>query len=277
MPGAPDEKIIIMRHVHTLDFRGELLEEEEDTPVRRHRCPTVQISIEDKSLMALADSGSQVSCISESYYEDNAHTFKNCPTLPVVATSVVGATGGRPVKLKKQIFVTLKIGELECKTIFLIIPELTKNCVLGVDVLRTMGRLINLRDGTLTLNQESKTATIKMYEEESPEDPRANPGEVRLLETYEELTEEQLQSKIESGETMPQAMKRKYKDLLWKYREIFITKPGRIDCYYHRLTLTDGHPPCPRTYPVPYNSSPRTGTLTKSFSWLCQKRTGGEA
>ena len=206
MPGVPDEEIIIIRHVHTLDFREELLEEDEDTPVKRHRCPTVQISIEDTSLMALADSGSQVSCISESYYEDN-NTFKNCPTLPVIATSVVGATGGRPVKLKKQIFVTLKIGELECKTIFLIIPKLTKNCVLGIDVLRTMGSLINLKDGTLTLHQESKTATIKMYQEASPEAPRDNPGEVRLLDICEELTAEQLQSKIESGGTIPQDRK----------------------------------------------------------------------
>ena len=118
---VPDENIITMRHVHTLDFREELLEEEKDTPVRRHRCLTVKISIEDTRLMALADSGSQVSCISENYYEDNAHAFKNSPTLPVVATSVLGATGGRPVKLKKQIFVTLRMRELKCKAILLII------------------------------------------------------------------------------------------------------------------------------------------------------------
>ena len=155
--------------------------------------------------------------------------------------------------IRSTIFVTLKIGELECKTIFLIIPKLTKNCVLGIDVLRTMGSLVNLRDGTLTLHQESKTATIKMYGGELTEAPRTNQDEVRLLDSYEELTTEQLQAKIESRGTMPQAIKRKYKDLLWKYREIFITKPGRIDCYYHRLTLTDGHPPCPRTYLIPYN------------------------
>ena len=41
---------------------------------------------------------------------------------------------------------------------------------------------------------------------------------------------------------MPQTIKRKFKDMLWKYREIFIT-----------FTFTHGHSPCPRTYPIPCN------------------------
>ena len=45
MPGTPNEKILTMKHVNILTFREEFLEEEENTPVRRYRCPTVQISI----------------------------------------------------------------------------------------------------------------------------------------------------------------------------------------------------------------------------------------
>ena len=77
MPGTPDESILTMRHVNTLTFREELPEEEKNSPVRRYRCPTVQISIESVNLMTLADSGSQVSCLSEDYYEGNALAFKD--------------------------------------------------------------------------------------------------------------------------------------------------------------------------------------------------------
>ena len=52
---------------------------------------------------------------------------------------------------------------------------------------------------------------------------------------------------------MSQTTKNRYKDLLWKYRMIFVTKPGRISCYYHRLTLMDGDPLCSKTYPIPYS------------------------
>ena len=79
---------------------------------------------------------------------------------------VVGATEGRPVKLKKQIFVTLKIADLECKAIFLITPKLSKSCVLGMDVLKPLGGIINFKGDTLTIQQEKRTTTIRMHEEE---------------------------------------------------------------------------------------------------------------
>ena len=153
-----------MRHVSTLDFREELLEEEENQPIRKYRCPTIYINVEGNNLMALADSGSQVSCLSEKYYEDNLPVFKNCPVLPIVGTSVVGATGGRPVKLKKQIFVTLGIGELRCKATFLIIPQLSKDCVVGIDVLKPLGGMINLKNNTLTVQDEIMSNTVELYE-----------------------------------------------------------------------------------------------------------------
>ena len=75
--------------------------------------------------MGLADRGSQVSCLSESYYTANLHIFGECPVLQVIGTSVIGAKGGRPMKLKRQVFVKLKTDELEQRVVFLIIPELT--------------------------------------------------------------------------------------------------------------------------------------------------------
>ena len=70
---------------------------------------------------------------------------------------------------------------------------------------------------------------------------------------YEELTMEEIQAKMESWKTMSETIKNRYKDLLWKYRRIFVTKLGLMSCYHHRLTLVDGDPLCSRTYPIPYN------------------------
>ena len=272
MPGTPDERILTMRHVNTLTFREELLEEEEKSPVRRYRCPTIQISIENMNLMALADSGSQVSCLSEDYYEGNASAFENSLTLPIVATSVVGATGGRPVKLKKQIFVTLKIADLKCKAIFLIIPKLSKSCVLGIDILKPLGGIINLKEDTLTIQQEKQTTTIQMHEEEVSATNLCN---LRGLDIHEELTVEEIQAKMESWKNMSEINKHRYKDMLWKYRRIFVTKPGLISCYHHHLTLVDGNPLCSRTYPIPYNYEKQADEqISSMIKWnIIQKST----
>lgn len=47
----------------------------------------------------------------------------------------------------------------------LVVPNLTKKCVLGVDTLRPLGGIINLEDDTLTLHHEGESQILSMYEE----------------------------------------------------------------------------------------------------------------
>ena len=43
------------------------------------------------------------------------------------------------------------------------------------------------------------------------------------------------------------------------------------------MSLLEVHNNRRRYFPIHKSTSPRTGNLTKSFSWLCQNRTGGKA
>ena len=252
MSGKPDKDPMITRHVDSLSFREELLEEDETAPERKPGCPLVEIRLESLGLLALADSGSQVSCLSEKFYNDNISIFRDCSILPITGVSVVGATGGKPIRLRKQIFVTLGMSRVEREATFLIVPYLTKNCVLGIDILRPMGAVIDLRNNTLTVSdKEGNKYTAKIQEEVSSSPITSNLCCLRQVDNSKELTMDLLSQKMESMQLAPAELQQRYKDLLWKYRRVFTTKPGRISCYHHHLILREGELPRARSYPIP--------------------------
>ena len=113
--------------------------------------------------------------------------------------------------------------------------------------------MINLKNNTLTVQDEITSNTVELYEEDSVENPISSHHDLRILDVSEELTLEQVHTKMDSLKETPQVCKQKYKDLLWKYRGIFTSRPGRISCYKYHLTLPNGCPPGTRTYPIPLN------------------------
>ena len=84
--------------------------------------------------------------------------------------------------------------------------------MLGIDVLKPLGGMISLKDDTLIIHDETRATSVKLHEENA--------------------TEAIISSQC--GD-MPQASNKRYKDLPWKYREIFTTRPGRISCYIWQI------------------------------------------
>ena len=68
--------------------------------------------IQEVDVMALLDTGSEVTCLSERFYDENKQRFEKCPILPVVGTLITAATGLKLTRLKKQIMVETKIGNI---------------------------------------------------------------------------------------------------------------------------------------------------------------------
>ena len=76
-----------------------------------------------------------------------------------------------------------------------------------MDVLKPLGGIINLKEDNLNIQQIARTTTIKMHEEEVPEPSTINQCNLRGLDTYEELTMEEIQAKVEFLKTMSQTTK----------------------------------------------------------------------
>ena len=64
------------------------------------KCPNIFVKIQGIKTDALIDTGSEITCISENFFEDNKNKLKNCKILPIVGTSVVGATGIHDINME---------------------------------------------------------------------------------------------------------------------------------------------------------------------------------
>ena len=95
-----------------LDVRKDFLESEHTAIVNNvDKFPNIHVKIQGVKTKALIDTGSEITFISENFFENNKNKFKNCKILPISGTCVVSTMGVKPVKLKHQLSVDLKINE----------------------------------------------------------------------------------------------------------------------------------------------------------------------
>lgn len=74
------------------------------------------------------------------------------------------APGGRPVRLRKQIFANLEFNNINYEGVPLIVPQLIKNCISDVDFSKPLGAVVNFRDDTLNIHHNENSCTIKLHE-----------------------------------------------------------------------------------------------------------------
>ena len=60
---------------------------------------------------APAHTGSEITCIWESFSETSREKLENCEMLPLVGTSIAAVTGIKIVNIKYQVYVELEIGD----------------------------------------------------------------------------------------------------------------------------------------------------------------------
>ena len=116
-------------------MRDYLLDNSDLSPRSMPKCPILVISIEGIIIRALIDTGSEVSAISEKIYLTHEANLIKCPTLPLIGVTVTGAINTKATKVKKQIFAKIDVGQISENATLLVIPNLTADCILGVDFL----------------------------------------------------------------------------------------------------------------------------------------------
>ena len=61
-------------------------------------------------MIALIDTGSRITCISENIYNKYFNHFKTCASFPLVGVQASGFTGEKSVRLKKQFRAQVTLG-----------------------------------------------------------------------------------------------------------------------------------------------------------------------
>ena len=147
------------------------------------KCPNIFVKIQGIETDGLINTGSEITCISKNFFENNKNKFKSCKILPIVGTS------NKPIKLKRQIYADLNLDNEKYSCVFLIIPKLNKNCILGIDVLKKLKGRINIKENYVILRNEDKELKIEFINEEKYwvadaeiEEKVANAGRISIYE-----------------------------------------------------------------------------------------------
>ena len=243
---------------------------QETAPEKSHlqpcRCPNIEIKMNGIPTFALIDSGSEVTAISEEFFEANEE-LKICPKLPLNGKIFQGALGSKSTTVKFQILCTVKVGKLTEEIIFLIIPKLGKNCIIGYDTIKDLSIMIDPITEVVNFRKAGKTVKLVQPEAETIKDCNSHSLSIECLETehftiYNEtetatendnfqLSRDEINKKLENNENLSWQEKETLAKLLWKHRKTFEKKPGLVRDFQYSLKIEDETPFFVKPYPIP--------------------------
>ena len=124
--------------------------------------PRMRVSVQSREISALIDSGSDITCVSEQFYE----SMKSCldmPVLPVSYLVVFVAAGKKTITIRKKVQITIKFWKFGITHAYLVVPGLTTDVIIGVDFLKKYGGIINFKNETFELCGEKIPSDLICY------------------------------------------------------------------------------------------------------------------
>lgn len=82
--------------------------------------------------------------MSETWFNNNRSKLGHFETLTVSNTVIVSAVGNKSTQIKKQILCEVRIDNCTIDCVFLIIPGLIRDCLLGMKFLKQTNGIINI-------------------------------------------------------------------------------------------------------------------------------------
>lgn len=227
----------------------------------RSQLPLIKVLLRDRWVAALVDTGSEVSCISETLWGEL--DYKNVPLLPVVSTHLQGATGKLSKRVKYQVWLpfSLETDDVTFKYVFLIVSDLISPIIFGADWLQEVHAQINFETNCLYFSQVGRTFPIPFVK--SPYMARfsvvSNPRKmischldlINLRETMNSL--EDLQNKAMSISTITSEQQENLFRIFELFQPVFNHNSGRTNLYVHDIKLHTTTPFIRRAYPIPHN------------------------
>ena len=235
--------------------REELLEESEEVGVtKRTKCYVANILIGGVLTTALIDTGAEVTCLSEEFVNENKGRLQVCPTLPVNGVTLVGPMGGKAIRLKEQIYADVQLPNHLIQVVFLVVPKLSRPCIIGIDLLDEFRSQIDLDNKIISFPLLEGKPSIRIMNEETTKPPKK---ETRIINSISklgnnvEVSKEEIRTKIQETNLINSNEKKQLEDLLWKHKAVFRKTPGRLTTYQHRLLVKENQAFIGKSYPVP--------------------------
>lgn len=249
------------------NFRDILLEDanQQQVHVEQVQCPEILIIIQENiRASALLDSGSEVCAISE----EQLITMKeshNIPEFPVVGVKIKGATGHRSEKVAKQVFITFGINNTKFSAPFLVIKNLVRPIILGADFMTNNKIKLDFENNVMSWKTKLGQWVESKFKVDSFQSFKMNVIQQAISDLEKNIGKEQMQSnnsndqqdsvieKVVNTAKVNSALQiMKLKEVLYKYSEIFVDRPGKVNGYIHEIKMMSKEPLVQKSYPIPY-------------------------
>ena len=86
-------------------------------------------------MIALLDTGSQINAISTEWHNKHKKQMGKLDVLKVTNMIVKGAVGRKSKPITQQVMLEIRIGEYITDSVFIIVPNLIRDCIIGISLL----------------------------------------------------------------------------------------------------------------------------------------------
>jgi hypothetical protein len=235
--------------------------------------PQLSISICGQEFLALLDSGSEVTCISEDDFKVLSAESR-IPTLPVSSTHLRGVTGQSP-RIKMQAFLQFAIGKaINSSAIFLVVKNLVRPVILGMDWLLSVNASLDLHQSLLSLDSNGAQFSIPFHVDAVVCDPEASTHvtcsalsvrglPIQLAKSVTPLSV--LKEKVEAISSLTDSQRQDLFRVLSNHQVVFNELPGRTDKYVHVIKMHDTTPFLTKGYPIAFSLRPEVEAVIEQM------------
>lgn len=245
-----------------------------------YNCPEIPILINNIPTNCLIDTGAEISCLSEQWFSENKHRLNKLCEFPVTSVHIKTATNDKSKKISKIIYIPVTIEQHELELEFLIVPNLIKPVIFGIDVLAKLAMEINFdkyickmrinnNDIILKFRLDNSNGLmchivndndINKYNEYNDYNEYNNINNdcdtpqgliPPLSNVHDYVTRQIIDETLSTNILLDARQKKELADLLESYQHIFTDKPGRCNKYQHKLEVNNPESFKCQNYPVP--------------------------
>lgn len=123
---------------------------------RRHECPKLSIKVLEQEILAIIDTGCELSIMNEHLYNRLRHRGLKCLELPTQHVNLISAFNKKSNRVRKQAMLEVEIGGYGVSQIVLLSPQLLTEAILGLDFLVNHEAIINFAGQSITLRMNGE-------------------------------------------------------------------------------------------------------------------------
>ncbi|CAG9137414.1 unnamed protein product [Plutella xylostella] len=223
-----------------------VFEEEKELIARENYKSEILVEVLGLEIVALLDTGSDVTCISEELWKELKLRDSNLPVMPIKPIQIKTAVGQKSSEVRFLTMLPLKLDtDIIEEVVVLVITGLTSPFIIGFDWMKQNQARIDLElsKESFSYLRSGKKCTIKFHKRKT-----LNINRIDVNDDNDKINLEEM--KI--GVQLDEKDKGKFLNLLDKYKRLFSSQFGRANCYEHVINMDPHTPVVKKTYPVPY-------------------------